>query len=108
VEGAVVGALDAVAAALQAGEGLLGVLEGSAEHFVWVTVCDTLELVLPEVGFGLAEAAKHPLGIEEEIQGRSVGVLWLPPLRRRRKRPSLKSRSFGFRVRRRRDLWSCC
>jgi hypothetical protein len=35
VEGAVVGALEDVATALQAGEGLLGVLEGSAEHFVF-------------------------------------------------------------------------
>jgi hypothetical protein len=41
VEGAVVGALEALAAALQAGEGLLGVLEGSAEYFVFGTVFGT-------------------------------------------------------------------
>jgi hypothetical protein len=67
VEGAVVGALDAVAAALEAGEALRGTLEGSAEHFVRVTVCDTRELVFPEVGFDFAEAAEQPLGIDEDI-----------------------------------------
>jgi hypothetical protein len=35
VGGAVVGALEDVAAALQAGEGLLRALECSAEHFVF-------------------------------------------------------------------------
>jgi len=73
VEGAVVGALDAVAAALEAGEALRGTLEGSAEHFVRVTVCDTRELVFPEVGFDFAEAAEQPLGVDEDIDEGALG-----------------------------------
>jgi hypothetical protein len=69
----VVGALDALAAAFEAGEGLRGTLEGSAEHFVRVTVCDTRELVFPEMGFGFAETAEQPLGIDEDIDEGSLG-----------------------------------
>jgi hypothetical protein len=68
-----VSALDALAAALQAGEALRGTLEGSAEHFVRVTVRDTRELVFPEMGLGFAETAEQPLGIDEDIDKGALG-----------------------------------
>ncbi|MGO9255050.1 MAG: hypothetical protein ACLQU1_01920, partial [Bryobacteraceae bacterium] len=84
VEGAVVDALEAVAAALEAGEGLLAAFEGAAEDLVFgdgvipvvglgVLLADVSEIVFPELGFGLAEAAEGPLGIDEDVDEGALG-----------------------------------
>ena len=79
-----VGALEALAAALQAGEGLLAAFEGAAEDLVFgdgvvpvvglgVLLADGSEIVFPELGFGLAEAAEGPLGIDEDVDEGALG-----------------------------------
>jgi hypothetical protein len=73
VEGAMEGALEALAAALQAGEGLLGADEGDAEDSVFGTFVEIRQVVFPEVGFGLAEAAEEPLGIDEDVDEGALG-----------------------------------
>jgi hypothetical protein len=82
-EGAVVGALEAFAAALQAAESLRKALEGFAENLVFgiglvgvpavVKVCEVGEPVFPEVGFGFAETAEQPLGIDEDVDEGALG-----------------------------------
>ena len=72
LDGAAEGALEGVAAALQAGEGLLGADKGSPvkafrrEGLVGATdlvpVFDFVELVFPSCSFGFAEAPEQPLG----------------------------------------------
>ncbi|MGO9258696.1 MAG: hypothetical protein ACLQU1_20600, partial [Bryobacteraceae bacterium] len=84
VEGAVVGALEALAAALQAGEGLLAAFEGAAEDLVFGDHPGEhqvlqpgqphgSEIVFPELSFGLAEAAEGPLGIDEDVDEGALG-----------------------------------
>jgi hypothetical protein len=77
VERGVVDALEALAAALQASEGPLAAGEGRAEELVvrggvvptegLVLAADVSEIIFPDPGFGLAEAAEGPLGIDEEL-----------------------------------------
>jgi len=78
----VVGALEGIAAAFEAGEGLAGVLEGFAEETVGegfmgapavVVVGDFEELGFPKLGFGLAQAAEGPFGIDEDIDEGTLG-----------------------------------
>ena len=82
VKSAVVGAMEGIAAAFEAGEGLAGVLEGFAEETVGegfmgapavVVVGDFEELGFPKLGFGLAQAAEGPFGIDEDIDEGTLG-----------------------------------
>ena len=77
VEGAVVGALEDVAAALEADEGGLAIVEGVAEDLVvghrlaevgFFAALDVGEFPFPEVGFDAAEAAEGPLAIDQDVE----------------------------------------
>jgi hypothetical protein len=86
LECAAVGALEGVAAALDAGQGLLGTNVGSplnafVRHGIVgmpvvpgpLAALDFIELVVPELGFGFAEAAEQPLGVDEDIDEGALG-----------------------------------
>ena len=78
-----VSALEVLAAALQAGEGVGGVLEGIAEHLAFrkglagaaalVGQGKARELEFPEMALGFAEAAEGPLGIDEDVNEGALG-----------------------------------
>jgi hypothetical protein len=68
-EGAVVVAVGGIDAALEAGELLATTAEGHAQEMLRVRFPDFrfLHFAVPELGFGLAEAAEEPLAIDEGI-----------------------------------------
>ena len=75
LEGAVVGAAGGIEAVLEFGEGG-GVVGGglSERVLLWVAVF-VVALVLPGFGFGGAQAAEHPLAVDEFVdEGAGVGV----------------------------------
>ena len=76
------GALEHLATALEAGEGGLRIIVGFAQQLVLghgtafpalVAVFVFGELALPELGFGFAEAAEEPLGIDEHVDQGALG-----------------------------------
>lgn len=82
-EGAVVVAVGGIDAALEAGELLATVVEAQAHEALRVRFPDLrfLHFALPELGFGLAEAAEEPLAIDEGIdQEALLGGGGLPTL----------------------------
>jgi hypothetical protein len=79
----VVVAVGGIDAALEAGELLATVVEAQAHEALRVRFPDLrfLHFALPELGFGLAEAAEEPLAIDEGIdQEALLGGGWLPAL----------------------------
>ena len=82
-EGAVVVAVGGIDAALEAGKLLATVVEAQAQEALRVRFPDLrfLHFALPELGFGLAEAAEEPLAIDEGIdQEALLGGSGLPTL----------------------------
>jgi len=75
LQGAAVGALDGIAAALEAGEGLLAAFEGVAVGLLFRNgaALEVGEFGFPELGLGFAEAAEEPLGIDEDIEQGALG-----------------------------------
>jgi hypothetical protein len=79
----VVVAVGGIDAALEAGELLATVVEAQAHEALRVRFPDLrfLHFALPELSFGLAEAAEEPLAIDEGIdQEALLGGGWLPAL----------------------------
>jgi hypothetical protein len=68
LEGALEIALEGIEAALEAGEGFVVAIEGAAEAGGAVAVVVIVDEVIPDAGFGAAEAAEEPLGMDGDIE----------------------------------------
>jgi hypothetical protein len=79
LEGALEVALEGIEAALETGEGFVAGVEGAAEAGGVGAVLVFLDVVIPEAGFGAAEAAEDPLGmdgdVEEGLLAGGIGVV---------------------------------
>jgi len=79
LEGALEVALEGIEAALETGEGFVAGVEGAAEAGRVGAVLVFLDVVIPEAGFGAAEAAEDPLGmdgdVEEGLLAGGIGVV---------------------------------
>jgi hypothetical protein len=79
LEGALEIALEGIEAALEAGEGSIVAIEGAAEASGAVAVVVIVDEVIPDGGFGAAEAAEEPLGMDGDVEDglllRGIGLV---------------------------------
>jgi hypothetical protein len=68
LEGAVEIALEGIEAALETGEGPVVAIEGAAEAGGVGAVVVIVDEVIPDAGFGAAEAAENPLGMDGDVE----------------------------------------
>jgi len=68
LDGAVEIALEGIEAALEAVEGTVVAIEGAAEGGGAVAVVVIVDEVVPDAGFGAAEAAENPLGMDGDVE----------------------------------------
>ena len=74
IEGAQVGAVDSVHAALEADEVVAAAREGLSQREIFLGMPDFLGFVLPELGFGDAQAALEPVVEDQRVdQGAELG-----------------------------------
>ena len=68
LQGALEVALEGIEAALEAGEGFVAAIEGATEVVGVVAVAVFVDVGVPEAGFGAAEAAENPLGMDGDVE----------------------------------------
>jgi len=68
LEGALEVALEGIETALEAGEGFVAAIEGATEVVGVVAVAVFVDVGVPEAGFGAAEAAENPLGMDGDVE----------------------------------------